>query len=138
MKVNLARIDKPFLFELENESGANCLIDASEAIGGTGQGFRPMELLAGGLAACVAIDVLIILKKQRVDPSVFRITVNGDRKEGIPSPFEKIELVFHIDETIDRPKLDKHIKLVIEKYCSVSASLDSSIQITHKIIGTNE
>ncbi|NRA12382.1 MAG: OsmC family protein [Crocinitomicaceae bacterium] len=134
MGITLTRIDKPYVFEFENERGIKCLIDAAPGIGGTDRGFRPMELLGGALAGCVAIDVLGILKKQRFDPSLFKITINSKRKEGIPSPFESFLLSVEVDESIDKIKLDKNVKLVIEKYCSVVASLDKNIVIRHEII----
>ena len=50
MGITLTRIDKPYVFEFENERGIKCLIDAAPGIGGTDRGFRPMELLGGALA----------------------------------------------------------------------------------------
>ena len=51
MKLELNRIEKPYVFELENENGAICKIDSSKDIGGKNMGLTPMELLAGALAA---------------------------------------------------------------------------------------
>jgi len=133
MKTTLTRIDNPYVFEFENEKGNKCLIDAAPGIGGTDKGFRPMELVGGAIAGCVAIDVIGILNKQRLDPSLFKISIESKRKEGIPSPFESILLIVEVDESIDKVKLDKNVKLVIEKYCSVVASLDKNIVIGHKI-----
>lgn len=133
MKLQLTRVEKPFGFEIENSLGARVTADAAPEIGGKNQGIRPMELLASGLASCIAIDVLLILKKQRQEPEAFRISVDGKRQAGIPSPFESIHLVFELDTTVDRMKLSKTIQLVIDKYCSVRASLDASISITFEI-----
>ena len=66
MSLELVRVEEPFVFELRNEEGAVCGIDAGPAIGGKGKGLRPMDLLAGSLAGCASIDVLLILKKQIV------------------------------------------------------------------------
>lgn len=133
MKLEFTRLEKPFLFEVKNEVGAELLIDAAPNIGGTNKGLRPMELVASGLAGCVAIDLLLILKKQRMDTNNFSISIDAKRKEGVPSPFESIHLAFKVDESIDRIKLNKNIQLVIDKYCSVSATLDQSIVITFEI-----
>lgn len=134
MKTTLTIIDKPYVFEFENEHGIKCLIDASSKIGGTDRGFRPMELLGGALAGCVAIEVVSILTKIRTDPELFKITIKSKRSEGITSPFESILLEIEVDERVDKNKLDKNVKLVIDKYCSVAASLDNNIVISHKII----
>lgn len=133
MKLILNRKNKPFLFEVENEVGAKLKIDASRDIGGGDDGLRPMELVASGLAGCVAIDILLILKKQRIDTDTFQIEIEANRKQEIPSPFENIHLIFSLDEDIDTDKLTKNIQRVIDKYCSVSASLNHSIAITFEI-----
>ncbi|HNF27399.1 MAG TPA: OsmC family peroxiredoxin, partial [Leptospiraceae bacterium] len=48
MKISLKRLEEPYHFEAENESGNTVHIDASPAIGGLGKGARPMELLLMG------------------------------------------------------------------------------------------
>ncbi len=55
MKLNLKRIEAPFVLELSNGANNTVIIDANPAIGGKGLGFRPMELLAGSLASCASI-----------------------------------------------------------------------------------
>ena len=56
------------------------------------------------------------------------------KKNSIPSPFEKIHLVIEIDAKVESDKVDRAIKLSIEKYCSVKASLNPDIQISYDII----
>jgi uncharacterized OsmC-like protein len=87
MKLKLERIEEPFVMELSNSSGNKCLLDANPSIGGKDKGFRPMEILAGSLAACASIDVLNILKKQRLEIRHYRVEINANRKDAIPSPF---------------------------------------------------
>jgi putative redox protein len=132
MKLTLTRIEEPFVMELQNESGNTCVMDANPTIGGKGLGFRPMELLAGSLAGCASIDVINILKKQRVEPSHFSIDIQAKRKEGIPSPFEAIQLIFHFDQSVNLEKVNKIIDMTLQKYCSVSASLNKQIEITYE------
>jgi len=102
MKLQFERIEEPYVFELKNESGAKILIDASEDIGGKNKSLTPMQILAGSLAGCMSIDVLLILKKQKIEPRVFKISIETKRKEGQPSPFASIDLSFHV--TISRKK----------------------------------
>lgn len=92
-----------------------------------------MEFVASGLAGCIAIDVILILRKQRIDPDVFTIDIQASLAEGTPSPFEKIHLIFTLDEQIDQDRLTKNIQLVMDKYCSVRASLAPFITITFEI-----
>ena len=133
MKLDLNRIEAPFVMELINETGNKCILDANPSLGGKGLGFRPMELLAGSLAACISIDVINVLKKQRTDPNHYSVRIEGHRKAGIPSPFEIIHMIFEVDSSVNRVKLERNIQLTIDKYCSVTASLKSEIKITFEI-----
>lgn len=134
MKLAFKRSDKPFHFEVENEAGAHLDMDASTTIGGTDKGLRPMELVAAGVAGCVAIDLILILQKQRLDSDKFNIEIEANRVDGTPSPFENIHMKFELDADIDANRLKKNIQLVIDKYCSVSASLKEEIEITFEIV----
>lgn len=133
MKLKLDRIEAPFVMELTNESGNICVIDANPSIGGKEKGFRPMELLAGSLAACASIDVLNILKKQRVNLNHYRVSIDAKRAEGVPSPFEHIHLTFEFNAEVNLDQMTRNIELTLEKYCSVSASLKDSIKVTYEI-----
>lgn len=133
MKLDLKRIEVPFVMELRNEHGNTCLMDANPAIGGNNKGFRPMELLAGSLAGCVSIDVLNIVKKQRIDLRHYNVRIEAKRVEGTPAPFEHIHMVFEFDQSIDTQKMQRNIELTLEKYCSVSACLKEEIKITYAL-----
>ena len=134
MKLAFKRSGKPFFFQVENEVGASLNIDAIQEIGGTDKGLRPMELVAAGVAGCIAIDLVLILEKQRIDPNKFNIEIEANRVDGTPSPFENIHMRFDLDDDIDAERLRKNVQLVLDKYCSVSASLHESIDITFEII----
>jgi putative redox protein len=133
MKLHLKQCEKPYVFDLKNENGTICKIDSSKDIGGKNKGLTPMELLAGALAACISIDVLMILNKQHIEPKKYEVSVDATKKNSVPSPFEKIHLIFSIDMEIDLLKVERAIKLSIDKYCSVKASLNTGIQITREI-----
>jgi putative redox protein len=138
MKLEFTRKEKPFVFEIENENGATCLMDASEEIGGKNKGLRPMELLAASLAGCAAIDILAILKKKRQEPETFSIDIDGKRGSELPSAFEWIHLAIRIDDDLNTDALKKTIDLVLSNYCSVAASLNKNIQIHYSINTTIE
>jgi len=133
MSLELNRIEEPFVFELRNEEGVICGIDASPAIGGKGKGLRPMELLAGSLAGCASIDVLLILKKQRIEPTLFNVKIETKRGEGVPAIFEEIKLIFCVNEEVPQEKLEKAIRLTLDKYCSVSASLKEEVSVVFEV-----
>ena len=134
MKLLLNHSEKPYVFELTNEIGTICKIDSSKDIVGKNKGLTPMELLAGALSACISIDILMILNKQKIDVKKYRVYLDAIKKNSIPSPFEKIHLIIEIDAEVESDKIDRAIKLSIEKYCSVKASLNPNIQISYDII----
>jgi putative redox protein len=133
MKLELNRREKPYVFELENENGTICKIDSSKDIGGKNKGLTPMELLAGALAACISIDILMILNKQSIELDNYSVSVDAKKKNSVPSPFEEIHLVFTINKEIDLNKVQRAIHLSIDKYCSVKESLNPEIIITSEI-----
>ncbi|MES2590010.1 MAG: OsmC family protein [Bacteroidota bacterium] len=134
MKINLKRLNDKLAFESSNEEGNKVNSDANPAIGGEGLGFRPMELLLTGLASCASIDILLILKKKRIELTNFEVEIQGIRKDAVPSPFEKIHLLFKIGENDLKEQVEKAVKLSLEKYCSVVASLSKEIEITYEIV----
>ncbi|MHA8066917.1 OsmC family protein [Aquirufa sp. ROCK2-A2] len=137
MEVVLNRLDKDFHFEALGSSAIPVHIDAAEGIGGHNAGARPMELLLMGLGGCTAIDVILILKKQRQIVEDFQIRVSGTREkiEGTEkTPFRTINIQFELKGEIDAIKALKAIVLSMEKYCSATAQLEPSSIITHSLM----
>jgi putative redox protein len=136
MKVELIRVDDAFHFEAKGTSGVANHIDANIDIGGHNLGARPMEMLLMGLGGCTAIDVILILKKQRQVIEDLKITVDGDREkiEGTEmTPFRKINVHFAFKGDLDLAKVERAIKLSMEKYCSATAQLSPTAKITHSL-----
>jgi putative redox protein len=99
MEVVLKRIDQDFHFEATGSSPVPVHIDAAEGIGGHNAGARPMELLLMGLGGCTAIDVILVLKKQRQIVDDFQIRILGTREkiEGtVKTPFRTIIILFDL------------------------------------------
>jgi putative redox protein len=133
MKIELNRLEEPYVFQMKNETGAFCTFDASASLGGKNKGLTPMQLLAGSLAGCMSIDVVMILQKQKINPKVYRVDIDATQKSGTPSPFETIHLIFTVDNDVPLDKMQRAIQLSKEKYCSVSLSLNPNIKITHEV-----
>ena len=96
-----------------------------------------MELLLMGVGSCSAIDVVLILKKQRQEVTDFRITVEGDRvkeENTERSPFRSVTIhYFFKGNNLDRAKIERAVKLSMEKYCSATAQFEPLAQIGHTI-----
>ena len=141
MEVVLNRLDQDFHFEAKGSSPIPVHIDAAEGIGGHNAGARPMELLLMGLGGCTAIDIILILKKQRQIIEDFQIRVSGDREkiEGTEkSPFNQINIQFELKGQIDGNKALKAIQMSMDKYCSATAQLEPSATITHTLVLNGE
>lgn len=128
----MSRIDSDFHFQAKGSSGVLVNIDASSNIGGHEAGARPMELILMGLAGCSAIDVIQILRKQKLEMEDIDIKVKAERvPDEIPSVFKKIHVHFVIKGELPLNKVSRAIALSIDKYCSVTAMLRHSVEITH-------
>jgi putative redox protein len=136
MKVELSRVDDAFHFEAIGASNVVVNIDAGENIGGHNLGARPMELLLMGLGGCTSIDVLLILKKQRQVVENLKLVIEGERVkiEGTEmTPFRNINIHFIFKGDLDPRKVEKAIELSMEKYCSATAQLAATAEITHTL-----
>ena len=130
MNITLARKDDHLHFEAENDRGNRISIDG----GAESKGMRPMELLLTSMASCSAFDAVLILEKQRQKIRDFRVQVSGVRPdEGAAKPFNSIHLVYTLEGEIDRQKAERALKLSVEKYCSVGATLRPETTITYEL-----
>jgi putative redox protein len=131
MKIELRRLNNAVHFECVNEEGLTVQTDGSPEVGGEGKGVRPMQMLLMSLAACSSIDVVHLLTKMRQAPDDIRVEVDGERVAGeVPAVFRKIHLTYFISDNVKRENAEKAIGLSVEKYCSVSAMLSPTAEIT--------
>jgi Predicted redox protein, regulator of disulfide bond formation len=135
MKIALKRIDDGFNMEAVDEQGHKVLMDSSIENGGKNNGVRPMQMLMMGLGGCSAIDVVMILKKQRQEITDFHIEIEADREKGKePSLWEKAHVVFHLSGNIDADKAARAVELSMNKYCSVAETLrQGKTQLTWEV-----
>jgi putative redox protein len=90
-----------------------------------------MELLLASVASCSAMDVLHILRKQKEPLEGLAVEIEGVRLDVVPSPFVRMKMVFVARGTgLDDHKLQRAVRLAVEKYCSVSATLDRGVAIS--------
>lgn len=136
MKINLKRLDKHFNLEATNDEGNRISIDASKEIGGNGKGMRPMQLVLAALGSCSSIDIISILRKQKQELEDIEIEVSGEREpvgvEGY-SLFKTIEVHFKLKGEVDKDKAERAVKLSMEKYCSVTKTLEPTASISYRI-----
>jgi putative redox protein len=134
MKVIIKRTDNDFAMEAKNEEGNLITMDGPPNIGGHNSGFRPTQLLLAAVGGCSAIDVVMILKKQKQRIDSFEIEVDGEKEKVEEySLFKDITIHFKLKGEIELEKAQKAVQLSIEKYCSVSKTLEPTAKITYKV-----
>ena len=134
MNMQIKRIDEPYVFEFSDSNGNSIIMDSSADLEGQNRGMTPMQVLLGSLMGCMSIDIILVLKKQKISPKNYKVEAITKKREGVPTPYEKIHFVVSIDEDIDRKRIQRAISLSLEKYCSVRACLKDDIDITFEIV----
>ena len=124
LEVNLKRITGDFGFEGTDANGHTVKMDSSNESGGINFGIRPMQMLLMGLGGCSAIDIVMILKKQRQEVKDFSIKITGEREPGKePSLWQDINVIFTLTGNIDEEKAARACELSMKKYCSVAETI---------------
>lgn len=134
MKITIKRTDDDFAMEAKNEEGNVITMDGPPHLGGHDTGFRPTQLLLAAVGGCSAIDVVMILKKQKQRIDSFEIEVDGEKEKVEEySLFKDITIHFKLKGEIELEKAERAVQLSIEKYCSVSKTLEPTAKITYKV-----
>ncbi|WP_347839347.1 OsmC family protein [uncultured Draconibacterium sp.] len=130
--VDMAWTDK-LAFKADMD-GHEVIIDASEEVGGSDLGPRPKKLMLTALAGCTGIDVVMILKKMKVDFEALNVIVEGELTEEHPKYYNKMTIVYQFKgKDLPLAKLEKAVKLSEEKYCGVSAVYREAVDMKTEI-----
>jgi putative redox protein len=134
MQIKLSRIDSDYHMEAINDTGNKVYIDGNPEIGGHNLGARPMQLVLMAAAGCSSIDVISILRKQKIELTSLDVVADGKRESGgIPNIFTGIHLKYILGGIQDKSKAERAVALSMEKYCSVSKMLEKTAEITWEI-----
>jgi len=124
IEINLHRAAGDFGFEATDANGHMVKMDSSDESGGNNFGVRPMQMLLMGLGGCSAIDIVMILKKQRQTIEDFSIKITGEREPGKePSLWANAKIIFYLKGDIDKEKAFRACELSMNKYCSVAETM---------------
>jgi putative redox protein len=88
-----------------------------------------VQLLAIGLAGCMAMDVLDIVRKGRHLVTAFRCLISGDRAPEHPRRLLKVRLHFHLAGDVPGAVVERAIALSRDRYCSVWHSMRQDIEL---------
>jgi putative redox protein len=109
-------------------------IGTSPNVGGDDDGFRPLELIAIGLAGCTAMDVVSILKKKRQEITSFEVKVHAETSNEHPKVFTHLEIEYLISgKNILREAVVRAVELSETKYCPAQAMFKNVAPMDLKI-----
>jgi putative redox protein len=121
-------------FVAETGSGHSVVIDGAPEAGGRNVGMRPMEMVLAGTAACSAFDVLWILRRARQKVSDCVVEADAERANEEPKVFTRIHLRYRVaGDGLDRHQVERAARLSKEKYCSATAMLAKTAEITYDV-----
>jgi putative redox protein len=125
------KLTEGMTFVAESGSGHAVVVDASADVGGRNLGARPMELVLMGTGACSAIDVLLILRRSRQEVVDCFVELQGERASEDPKVFTRIHFHFVVTgRALSARHVERAIGLSKEKYCSATAMLAKTAEIT--------
>ena len=115
------------------ETGSNHLVamDGAPEGGGRNLAPRPMELVLAGSGGCTAYDVVVILKKSGQDVTGCEVKLSAERAATDPKVFTKVHMHFVVrGRALKRNLVEQAIRLSHEKYCSATAMLLKTAEVT--------
>jgi putative redox protein len=90
----------------------------------------PMELLLMALGACTATDIVIILGKKRQPLESLEVICSGEKAAEPPQVWTKLDILLRLRGKLEESGVKQAIQLSEEKYCSVSAILKKTAELT--------
>lgn len=136
MKITLERIGDEYYMEAKGKAGIAIPMDHSQA--NPVKGSSPMEVLLSAVAGCSAIDIISILKKQRVKIDNYRAEVEGERgKTEGATPFKSMVVRVYLEGDIPEDKAKRAADLSFEKYCSVSLTMAKCVDVKWEVYVNN-
>ena len=113
-------------FILETGGGHQFAVDDLEG----GSGSQPVELLAGALAGCVALDVIALLRRRHQRLTGYEVRVEAEQSERPPKTLVAVR-IHHIvsGEGVDPAAVSEAIRTV-EQTCVVQSLLRHTATIT--------
>ena len=115
------------------ETGSNhvLVMDGAPDGGGRNLAPRPMETVLAGTGACTAYDVVVILRKSGQDVTGCEVKLTAERAATDPKVFTKIHMHWIVRGRALKPNLvEQAVRLTHEKYCSATAMLAKTAEIT--------
>lgn len=112
-------------FRARTEEGHELAFDGTRE-----KGASPTEGLLASLGACMAIDVVDILRKSRQDVDRCDVEITGERRKDPPRRFTSVGMEFRlVGREISRSRAEHAVDLSRTTYCSVLHSMAPDIEV---------
>ena len=120
----------PGAYTAHSQSGHALRFDTSKE---HAEGPTPMEVVLMALCGCTSVDVVNILRKKRQPLAELVVSATAEQATEPPNFFTKIQLIYKVtpetDGQLSRKACEDAVTLSKDKYCSVSAMLETKAQI---------
>ena len=121
-------------FIAESGSGHLLAMDGAPDGGGRNLAPRPMETVLAGAGGCTAYDVIVILKKSGQDVTGCDVRLEAERATTDPKVFTRIHYRFTVrGRNLKKNVVEHAVRLSHEKYCSATAILAKTADITREL-----
>ncbi len=122
------------LFISRTGSGHVLAMDGAPEGGGNNLAARPMETVLTGAGGCAAYDVVLILKRGRHAVTGCQVKLTAERAETKPRVFTRIHYAFQVTgQNLPVAAVERAVTLSHTKYCSATAMLEKTAEITHSV-----
>jgi len=112
-------------FRARSEDGHELAFDGTREVAAS-----PTKGLLASLGACMAIDVVDILKKGRQDVDRCDVELKGERRKDPPRRFTRIGMEFRlVGKELSRARIERAIDLSRTTYCSVWHTLAPDVEL---------
>ena len=119
------------IFMVETGSGHLVAMDGAPEGGGRNLAPRPMEVVLAGAGGCTAYDVVVILKKNGQDVTGCEVRLEAERAPTDPKVFTRIHYHFVVrGRGLKQNLVEQAVRLTHEKYCSATAILGKTAEIS--------
>jgi putative redox protein len=115
------------------ETGSNHLVAMDGAPDGGGRNLapRPMEMVLLGTGGCTAYDVVLILRRSGQEVTGCEVKLSAERAATDPKVFTRIHMHWIVrGRALKRNLVEQAVRLTHEKYCSATAMLAKTAEVT--------
>lgn len=105
------------------------VLESASSPGGPTSATSPFEALVMAAGGCVSLDSIAIIRKMRKDFTRFDMEVSVERAESHPKRILAIHFHATFAGELTGDDIVKALDLSLTKYCSVTLSLDRSVEI---------